>query len=45
MKKKIQEENDKWKSYITPHNSRSGKIYDRTKMHKTDNTARVITSG
>ena len=36
---------DKWKSYITPHNSRPGKMYDNIKTHKADNPARVITSG
>ena len=36
--------NDKWKSYITSHNSRPGKIYGNIKTHKTDNPARVITS-
>ena len=37
--------NDKWKSYITPQNSRPGKMYSNIKTHKTDNLARVITSG
>ena len=37
--------NDKWKSYITSHNSRPGKMYGNMKIHKTDNPARVITSG
>ena len=37
--------NDKWKTYITPHNSRPGKMYGNIKSHKTDNPARVITSG
>ena len=37
--------NDKWKSYITSHNSRPEKIYGNIKTHKTDNPARVITSG
>ena len=36
---------DKWKSYITPHNSRPGKMYGNIKTHKADNPARVITSG
>ena len=35
---------DKWKSYITPHNSRPGKMYGNIKSHKTDNPARLITS-
>ena len=34
--------NDKWKSYITFHNSRPGKMYGNIKTHKTDNPARVI---
>ena len=37
--------NDKWKSYITSHNLRPGKMYGNIKTHKTDNPARVITSG
>ena len=37
--------NDKWKSYITPHNSRTGKMYKNIETHKTDNPARVMTSG
>ena len=37
--------NDKWKSYITSHNSRPGKMYGNIKTHKTNNPARVITSG
>ena len=37
--------NIKWKSYIIPHNSRPGKMYGNIKTHKTDNPARVITSG
>ena len=37
--------NDKWKSYITCHNSRPGKMYGNTKTHKTDNPVRVTTSG
>ena len=37
--------NDKWKSYISPHNSRPGQMYGNIKTHKTDNLARVITSG
>ena len=40
-----EESTDKWKSYITTHNSRPGKIYGNIKTHKTDNLARVITSG
>ena len=35
----------KWKSNITPHNSRPGKMYGSIKTYKTHNTARVITSG
>ena len=37
--------NDKWRSYITSRNSRPGKMYGNIKTHKTDNPARVITSG
>ena len=37
--------NDKWKSYISPHNSRPEQMYGNIKTHKTDNLARVITSG
>ena len=36
--------NDKWKSYITPHTPRSGKVYGNIKTHKTDNPTRVITT-
>ena len=36
---------DKWNSYITPHNSRPGEMYGNFKMHKADNPTRVITSG
>ena len=36
---------EEWKSLITPHNSRPGKIYGNIKIHKTDNRERVITSG
>ena len=37
--------NDKWKSYITLHNPRSGKVYGKIKTHKTDNPTRVINTG
>ena len=37
--------NDKWKSYIISHNPRPGKMYGNIKTHKTDNPARVVTSG
>ena len=37
--------NNKWKSYIAPHNLRTGKMYGNIKTHKTGNPARVITSG
>ena len=37
--------NDKWKSYIWLPNLRPGKMYRNIKIHKTDNPARVITSG
>ena len=37
--------NDKWKLYITPHNSRPGKMYGNIKTYKTVNPSRVITSG
>ena len=37
--------NDKWKSFITSHNSRPGKIYGNIKIHKTDIREGVITSG
>ena len=37
--------NDKWKSYITCHNSRPGKMYGNIKTHKTNNLVTVITSG
>ena len=36
---------DKWKPYITLHNSRPGKMYGNIKRHKPDNPARVIASG
>ena len=36
--------NDKWKSYITPHTPRSGKVYGNITTHKTDNPTRVITT-
>ena len=36
--------NDKWRSYISPHNSRPGKIYGNIKTHETHNPTEVITA-
>ena len=34
-----------WKRFITPSNSRPGKMYGLVKTHKVNNPVRVITSG
>ena len=36
---------EEWKKFITPNNSRAGKMYGMVKTHKKDNLVRVITSG